>query len=309
MNASRHNRADSAGGGQVEWLTGRDGTQHFQRCFPAGAPRAFLVYLHGIEGHSLWFKDTAAFLAANGITTLAVDRRGSGMSKERRGHMKSSQQLLDDAADAVRHAHERAGALPLFLMANCWGAKLAALLSERQRSECRLLSGLIFSSPAITVKVDLSFADKMTAFLRFLAGSLLPLDIPLQIEDFTDNPQYLEFIASDPLRLTQATGSFFVNTFLLTVASKMSATRLSLPTLVLQSGTDSIVETDGLRKWFECLAAADKTYHTFAGCRHSLDFDADPQEYRQILLSWIQAHLPDTVSSSGGRSTREQSEP
>ncbi len=148
------------------------------------------------------------------------------------------------------------------------------------------------SSPAIDIKVDLSFKEKLKVVWRFAAGNKLPLRIPLEVEDFTDNLQYLSFIASDPLRLTEATAQFFVNTFLLTIRSKLAPARIYLPTLVLQAGADSIVEVAGVKNWFDKISAGDKTFHVFPHSRHSLDFDSRTEDYRQLLASWILERCP-----------------
>lgn len=306
MNFSRDNKTEPSSKGQDLWLTGKDGTSHFLRCFQAVKSSAYVVYLHGIEGHSLWFQDTALFLAQNGVTTLALDRRGSGLSKEARGDLNNWQQLLNDTVEVLRFAHEQAGNLPVFLMANCWGAKLAALLAQQKRPESRLISGLIFSSPALELKVDLPLKEKLKVVWRFFCGSKLPLRIPLEVEDFTDNPQYLAFIAGDRLRLTEATARFFVNTFLLTILSKRSAANIYLPTLVVQAGTDSIVEADGVKKWFDKISAADKTFHVFPGALHSLDFDRDPHDYRQMLLSWISERCALKQAKTAGSALRAE---
>ncbi len=136
------NRAEPSNCSKAEWLTSKDSTQHFMRYWQAETASAYVVYLHGIEGHSLWFQDTAAFLQQNGVTTIALDRRGSGMSKESRGDMKNWQQLLNDTVEALGFAHRQAGNLPVFLMANCWGAKLAALLAENQSAGSKLFPDL-----------------------------------------------------------------------------------------------------------------------------------------------------------------------
>jgi alpha-beta hydrolase superfamily lysophospholipase len=288
MSFSANKKAEPAG--HTEWLTGKDSSEHFVRFYKAQDALAFVLYLHGIEGHSLWFEETAVFLQQNGITTLAPDRRGSGMSKERRGDMTNWQQLVDDLEFLLQHARCQAGGRPLFLMGNCWGAKLAALASECKQPASKLIAGLILSSPAINVKVDLPLADKLTVAWRFLSANKCSLAIPLQVEDFTDNPKYLEFINRDCLRLTQATAHFFVNTVLLTFKSKASPAKIFLPVLVLQSGQDAIVDTGGTKRWFDRIKAVDKTYHLFENCRHSLDFDREPDKYRQTILGWIKEH-------------------
>lgn len=278
-----------------QWVSGQDGCKHFLRSWIAKPERAVLVYLHGIEGHSLWIGETASYLQQQGISVHAMDRRGSGMSKEARGDLTDYKLLVDDAETVVQSLHAKSRKAPLFLMANCWGAKVAALLCSQNRTISSTISGLILSSPAISVKVDLPFSKKLQIALRFLSGNLTPIEIPLNPEDFTDNPHYLEFIRRDELRLLQATSRFFLNSQILTWLSSRAANQIAMPTLIVQAGTDSIVEHEGVKRWFKQLAATDKELRIFDGIYHSLDFHHDPLEYRGVLLDWLNRQ----ISSNG----------
>lgn len=281
-----------------QWISGQDGCKHFLRSWIAQSERAVLVYLHGIEGHSLWIGETAAFLQQQGISVHAMDRRGSGMSKESRGDLTDYKLLMDDCETVLQSLHAKSRKAPLFLMANCWGAKVAALLCSRNHKISSMLSGLILSSPAITVKVDLPLSKKVLIALRFFTRNLTPIEIPLNPEDFTDNPHYLDFIRRDELRLMEATSRFFVNSQILTFLSSRSASQIDIPTLIVQAGTDSIVEHEGVKKWFNRLSSADKELRIFEGIYHSLDFHDAPTEYRNVLLNWLNRQISNDANGS-----------
>lgn len=274
-----------------QWISGQDGCKHFLRSWVAKSERAVLVYLHGIEGHSLWIGETAAFLQESGISVHAMDRRGSGMSKETRGDLTDYKLLVDDCETVLQNLHAKSRKAPLFLMANCWGAKVAALLCSRNHKIASMISGLILSSPAITVKVDLPFSKKLLIAMRLLTGNLTPIEIPLNPEDFTDNPEYLDFIRNDQLRLLEASSRFFLNSQILTFLSARAANQIDMPTLIVQAGTDSIVEHNGVNRWFNQLAATDKELRVFDGIYHSLDFHHEPLEYRNVLLNWLNKQI------------------
>lgn len=277
----------------VRVLRGNDGCKHFLRSWNASKARAQVLYLHGIEGHSLWIGETANFLQSEGISVHAMDRRGSGLSEELRGDTKHYSLLLDDCEFVLSSLRNERPDLPLFLMANCWGAKLAAIICAKQASASgtKLVDGLILSSPAIQVKVDLTFPQKLVVALRFLTGNLSPLDIPLTPEDFTDNPYYLDFIQNDKMRLLEASPRFYVGNQILGFLAKNAASKIELPTLILQAGTDTIVHHEGVRNWYQRLASKEKSLKIFEGIYHSLDFHSEPTEYRAILLDWIEKQI------------------
>ncbi len=287
MTLSQEFTPEAENQGEFEWISLKDGSKHFLRGWYARPAKALVLYLHGIEGHSLWFQDTAIFLKSCGISTLALDRRGSGLSPAARGDMKDYQELLNDISELIAILRQKHENMPFFLMANCWAAKLAALISCSDHPVSKKVNGLILSSPAIEVLKDLSLKEKLLLLVRYLANSKKTLPIPLAPSDFTDNPHYLEFINKDRLRLTDATARFFLNTFFLTIKSKAAAEKISMPLLIVQSGNDSIVEVQGIKKWYERLNSKDKSLEIFTEAHHSLDFDARPEKYRELLKSWI----------------------
>ncbi len=81
-----------------------------------------------------------------------------------------------------------------------------------------------------------------------------------------------------------------VQTFFLTLHARQIAKNIKTPTLVLQAGTDEIVDIEKLENWYEKIAATDKAIHVFPEVAHSLDFDRTWfKEYTHMLSSWIAA--------------------
>lgn len=269
-----------------EWFKTADGCQHFLRVWTANNSQAVLLYLHGIEGHSLWFAETAQALCQSGITVYAADRRGSGMSEERRGDITSWKTFIDDAEQLIKHLNNRHKNEPFFLAGGCWGAKVTAVVATKQKAAERL-KGLIFSSPAFTVKVDLKLPEKLLLLWRLAAGNLIPIPIPLTAEHFTNNPDYLSFIENDKQRLLAATARFFAQSQILGWLATNSASQIQLPLLVLQAEHDEIVQISGLQRWFSQLKSKDRELNIIPGTRHSLDFDYKRAEYREALIQWI----------------------
>lgn len=251
--------------------------------------KAVVIYLHGIEGHAAWFEQTACYLASIGITTRAVDRRGSGLSRERRGDASNFRRLVMDVEEVIADTVKKQENVPVFLMANCWGAKLAALVCCKSSEVARHLSGVVLSSPAVSVKVDMSIGKKIEIVLRRLFGDLAPVKLPLVPENFTDNEKYLAMIRNDELRLTHATSRFLIEGFVLTLLSGKASPSIEMPLLIVQSGIDDIVDIEGVRKWFTTCASRDKTFKIFPGVFHSLDFHREPAEYRAVLSQWLLA--------------------
>jgi alpha-beta hydrolase superfamily lysophospholipase len=267
------------------WWKTADGVEHPVRAWTATPQTAVILYFHGIESHGRWFEDTALELNKKGITTFAFDRRGCGSSRELRGHSPAWQQWVDDADEILAEVRRRNPATPIFLVANCWGSKIALAVASRPHNS--FIGGIAITSPAVCVKVDLSFSAKLRVGLSLLRGGKDYFDIPLTPEHFTDVPLYLDYIRRDPLRLTRATASFFFESIKLDKECQASAAQLQMPLLILQSGRDAIVDVRRIKQWFGALPLADKTLRMFDKATHSLDFDPCAAEYQEALANWI----------------------
>src|SRR4029079_15352538 len=111
--------------------TASDGYRlHYRHWEPAGAPRATVVALHGIQSHSGWFTYSSEGLAKAGYEVCFLDRRGSGMNEPARGHAESHGRLVNDVVEFLEKVSERdmrSTPRPVILLGVSWGGKLATI--------------------------------------------------------------------------------------------------------------------------------------------------------------------------------------
>ncbi len=281
---------------QIEWLEAADGAKLGCRIWRGNEDAPVVIYLHGIEGHSQWFENTAAVLNENGITVYAPDRRGAGMNGGMRGHLDNYKVLLSDLESQTRYIKREHRGQRLIMIANCWSAKLAALFAQSNYESTNKtlvtpLAGLILIAPAIYTRIDFSLITKLEIAMEYMLGGRYRLKywpIPITTAMLTKNPIFAEFLEKDSLRITKATTSFFVQTFFLTKKAQQSAKFIKIPVLVLQGQDDLIVNTNKLEGWYQQITSKDKSIHNFPGAAHSLDFDAEWfKEYTHELTNWI----------------------
>ncbi|MBS1954050.1 MAG: alpha/beta fold hydrolase [Cyanobacteria bacterium SZAS-4] len=290
---------------QVRLISGVDEQLLACRVWPGRASFPVAVYLHGIEGHSQWFQNTARVLSRNGIGVYAPDRRGAGLNNKERGHLSSYKALLADIEIILRLVAVENAGKPIILIGNCWGGKPAAVLASSDYKSTDgaplpSIAGLILICPAIHTKVDFDWRTKLDIGMSVLGGdqrSRASLDIPIEPTMFTQDPTYLEFIKKDPLRLLKATKRFFFEQFLLTLKAKSASDKLLLPTLLIESGKDEIVDVAALDRWFARVKAADTHKKIFSEAAHSIEFDPIWfEQYCQLLVEWIGARAPGAVA-------------
>lgn len=291
---------------EVLWHRADDGVQLGCRVWRGNSGSPVVLYLHGIEGHSQWFENSASALNEKGVTVYAPDRRGAGMNPRDRGHLGSYKTYLGDiykllgliSVDHPGHA--------VVVWGHCWGAKAAALVCREVDEKTRLkedgvahghpVSGLVLSCPAIYTRVDFDMKTKLTiAFNHFMGDrrALRKFDIPIKSTMFTDNPTYLGYIEKDPMRIREATSTFFFESFMLSQLSQKAASKISLPTLILQGGSDQIVDIPKVEAWLSRTGSTDKSMRIFPEAHHSIEFDETWfKEYIHLVSGWIQARSP-----------------
>lgn len=285
--------------GVIETVTASDAYSISMRIWEASADGPSALYLHGIEGHSQWFENTAKILQAAGISIYAPDRRGAGLNFFERGHVENYQALLKDLEFFLELIAQRRPGKPIYLIGNCWSAKIATLIaaSDYKKNSSHSLpeiAGLVLVCPAIKTKPDLSFSAKLQIALAVLSGKKAlkeTFPIPLSTAMFTDSERFLHFINSDPLRLTDASKAFYFASFILSKMSEKKASKLHLPLLLLQSERDAIVDSAKTKIWFDAISSTDKTFRLFGNAAHSLDFDETHfADYATCMAEWIASH-------------------
>jgi alpha-beta hydrolase superfamily lysophospholipase len=271
--------------GTSRFLLASDGVTLHCSHYPAGDDaRAVLVYLHGIASHSGWFGETAAELAARGVSVYAPDRRGSGRSEGPRGHLTRYERALADVDEILDVVWSENEGQPLFLAGSSWAAKLAVVYgATRPRS----LSGLVLLGPGLIPKATLPLLQQIEVIIGHLLVPTARIRIPLTPELYTRSSRYLDFIRNDELRLLTATTRFFWETARLDRRRGRASVDLRLPLLVIQGEDDAMIDVPKTVDWFSQLRVADKTYRGYPGAGHTLEFEPDHARYVADITGWV----------------------
>jgi acylglycerol lipase len=260
---------------------------HYRSWSALSTDNPVLVYVHGIEGHGLWFDRAAVQLSKQDINVYATDRRGSGLNRSsKNGSSVSYKTLLEDLNFFLKTIRNRHPNSDLYLLGNCWGGTLSILYAQQVKNYTPI-SGLILSCPAIKTVCDVDWPTKLSIAWSYLCNSKKNFALPLTPEMFTENPKYLEFINNDELRTTTANAHFLVETIKMQYLARQAASLLELPVLLLQSGKDAIVDFKAVNTWYERLKTHDRSYRLFDNACHSLDFEPDISEFLNAMTEWI----------------------
>ena len=294
---------------EIELLRGEDGVQFSCRIWRGESGKPVILYLHGIEGHSQWFENSANYLNSQGFTIFAPDRRGSGLNPRDRGHMNKMIEYIGDINSMLRRLTVEYKGHAVILWGHCWGAKGAVCVAQDPDKNPKKnvkeeeiinkgypISGLVLSCPAIYSRLDFDLKKKLTIAYNHFRGdrrAMKKWEIPLTASMLTDNPVYMNYLEEDPLRITEATSTFFYESHKLTKLAQAASGNLSLPIIILQAGADQIVDVPSVEKWLEKTKSQDKSMRIFPDAAHSLDFDETWfKEYMHLVSGWLAARTP-----------------
>lgn len=267
--------------GTVAAFTGAGGRTLRYRAVEAATPaRHRILYLHGIESHGTWFLPAALRLRELGCTTWLLDRRGSGLNRETApGDAGGARILLED----IRRFRAAAGDPPLHVVGLSWGGKLATAAAIDRPAGVR---SLVLITPGLRSLVDLSPAAKAWMLAGLLAGGRNRVKVPIEPEMFTRTPDYLEFIRTDPWRLTRVTGRFLLAGLALDRMVARGLPALDLPVLLFLAGGERIIDNDGVLRLLERLPAGRLQVRRYEDATHSIQFDQVDR-----LVADLAAHL------------------
>ena len=258
---------------------------HYRHWQPAEMPRARVVCLHGIQSHSGWYLHSSSRLCESGFEVFFLDRRGSGLNAQKRGHVDSLQVLLDDLALFLSRLRIQEPRRPVILVGISWGGKLATAMIKEHPQFCDALALLC---PGFFPTVDPSWIQKVRIALARFYYRYRHFPIPLNDPAlFTASPQWLEFLRTDPLSLHRATAAMLVTSKQMDWFVRNAPEKIVMPVMLMLAGKDRIIDNDRSRSYFERFASQSKRLIEYPAAHHTLEFEPDPEPFINDLTGWI----------------------
>jgi acylglycerol lipase len=262
-------------------VTGPGGQKLLTRHWAAVDPWAALLIVHGLGEHSGRYEHVGARFSGAGIDTHALDLRGFGASEGHRAYCDSWQDYLGDVEQSLATA--RATGVPTVL----YGHSMGGLVSLSYALSGRPAPGLlVLSAPA--VDADISAPKRIAAKVlgRIAPKVALPNDI--EGHQLSRDPAVGEAYFSDPLVYTRTTARLGFE--MLTAMDEVRATleHLSVPTLVIHGGADTVVPTD-VTASLEALAGVDRLVRE--DLRHEMHNEPEQDEILDHVVGWIRGRI------------------
>lgn len=270
---------------------------------PAGPVRAQLLALHGFGDHKGAFEGLGAFLAGQGIRTLAYDQRGFGEQPDR-AFWAGTGPLAADLRGTLGRLRAERPDLPLLVLGESMGAAVALVALADPAAPA--VDGLVLVAPAVWGGDTL--APLYRGLMRGLAAVLPGLRVsgrglPVRAAEDVD---LLRALARDPLYVREPTAAAVAGLIELMDAARATGPALAARTLLLVPGRDDIVPTWVQLSFARTIAAADCRLLLYPEARHLLLRDRDRRTAWGDLLAWV---LDEPIPSGPARPCRPPDPP
>ncbi len=248
-------------------FTTHDGVDLFYRHWPAtGTRRGAVVMFHRGHEHSARLAHLAEELDLPDFDLFAWDARGHGRSPGARGFSPGIATSVRDVQSFIAHIRDVHGIAEddMAVLAQSVGAVLVSTWAHDYAPRVR---ALVLASPAFRVKLYVPFARPALRLMHRLRGNFY-VNSYVKSKFLTHDPLRQERYDSDPL----ITRPISVNILLgLDEAAQRvvaDAAAITIPTQLLISGADWVVEHKPQHDFFERLGSPVKEKHLFDGFYH-----------------------------------------
>ena len=270
--------------GTVELVGAADGSQIPVRVFGTAGSKRPVLMTHGLESHSGWFVQSAAFIAGLGHPVYLVDRRGSGLSRQRRGHCDDFQEWSRDLENVARHALNRHHTDKLHIIGHCFGAIPATVFAIEHSND---VASLVLPTPGFVTATDLTLSQKCRVLGDRLGGKASYLPVPLAPEQFTNAEDYRQFIRDDELKLHEVTTAFYWNVNRARKFVRAHREEVRCPIWMGLAGQDEIIRREPTRELFREFGSDQKRLVIFPEAKHILEFGPARDAFFRELEKWL----------------------
>jgi alpha-beta hydrolase superfamily lysophospholipase len=266
-----------------------DGVSLYEKVWPASAPKAVAILVHGYGEHIERYAHVAAALNAAGFHARGYDQRGHGQSGGTRGFCMHFSEYLDDLKLVIARATKEWPGLPVFLVAHSFGGLVSCKYLLRDASG---ITGLVLSSPYFKLKLEVPAIKVMAGKIMSKIIPKLSLPSGLKGADVSRDPDIASLYDRDPLNNKNATARWFTETSSAQEEVAARASEIKLPALVMHGAADKIADPAQTDSIFRKLGSADKQLKMYEGQFHEI-FN-EPAEDRKKTLNdvteWLTAH-------------------
>ncbi len=266
----------------------RDTNIYYQYWLPEGEPKAILLVAHGISEHSGRYMNVVNHFVPAGYAVYGIDHIGHGKSDGKRVCVERFQdytKTLKKYFDMIRGWQP---IKPIFLVGHSMGGLISSAYLLEHQDE---LAGAVLSGPGIKVPDNISnaviFAGKILSVVMPKAGI-----IQLDAEGICRDPAVVDAYVNDPLVYTGKITARLSAEMLKTIQHVTgSAIKIRLPIMIVQGGSDKLVDPSGAQLLYDSVSSEDKTIKIYDGLYHEVFNEPEHGQVLDDVKVWLESHL------------------
>jgi alpha-beta hydrolase superfamily lysophospholipase len=250
-----------------------------------GEMKKSIICIHGIGGHSGFFRVMGQDLAEEGIEVYALDLRGFGNSKEEalpRGDISDFNRHLQDVDEVVDFVRKRHPENKVYMFGWSLGALYTLWYSANYPHS---LDGIILAAPAIKMGCLMPKRDYIKIpFLRLFTPKAFYDGYKTWSLDFKESEEG-KIVFQDPLWTRKRSWRWYGGVKrTLSDKALRNASQTEKPTLIILGEKDDISIRIGAKQLLKNLGTKDKSIQIFS--------DADHFFYHALFLKTTTKHDP-----------------
>ncbi|MGD8189967.1 alpha/beta hydrolase [Brevibacillus ginsengisoli] len=263
----------------------------FYRDWITDEAKGTILLIHGTSEHSGRYEHVAEFLVLHGYNVVTGDLPGWGRSPGLKGHIESFKQYLDAVATWLHMAQAKLPrSLPFFVMGHSLGGLVATRFIQ-EYAHPEQISGCILTSPCLKLKMDVPAWKASLAGLLDKVWPTLRMGNEIAPNHVTRDPKMQVQYNIDPLNFKKVSVRWFNELQREMKNANERVKRMNLPLLVLQAGSDCLIDPVGIEKFVGQVPHEDRTFTAFPGLYHEVLNEPERDQVLQCLIEWLDSQV------------------
>lgn len=259
------------------------------REWQVSSPKAVLLLVHGLGGHSGRWNFLADYFLRQNFSSYAIELKGFGQTETIAGHISSFNIYFKDISalrDIIKKEHP---GKKIFILGESLGGLIAFLLAARKKD---FFDGLICISPAFKSKLRFLIPEYLRIIFSALFNPARQFTVPFDSAAITQDETCQEAIDTDPREHRFATASLLIKAAFSMNCAIGAAGKIAIPVLFLLAGdNDALVDSSESKKIFAGLKIEDKKLVQYPLMRHALSIEKDREKVFEEILKWLQKRV------------------